>query len=180
MKKALILFGSRFGTTEDTSKKIREHLLSKEIEVELINANEKEPSLEGYDGILIGTGIKISMWTKKIKKFVKKHKTELKNRKFKFGFFVSCGTACKKEDVNEAIEKYIKSKLEKIGLTCDLCDAFGPIYDFSETSQFGSMAKKMMKEGLIEDGWKEIDDISYDLRDIDQIQNFSNDFATIL
>ncbi|MBN1800137.1 MAG: flavodoxin domain-containing protein [Candidatus Lokiarchaeota archaeon] len=180
MKKVLIVFGSRYGTTENTSKMISDALSSKNLEVNLVNIKDMEPSVEGYDGVLIGTGIKISMWTKRIKKFVKKHKRIFNNRNFKFGFFISCGTACKKEDVNEAIEKYIKSKMSKIGVTYDLCDAFGAIYDFSETSLLSNMAKKMMKEGLIDDGWEKIEDISYDLRDVNQIQKFSENFASIL
>jgi menaquinone-dependent protoporphyrinogen IX oxidase len=180
MKKALILFGSRFGTTKDTSEKIRDILASKEIEVDLINVDEGEPSLSGFNGVLIGTGIKISMWTKRIKKFIKKHKKELDNRNFKFGFFVNCGTASEKEKINEAKEKYIDKKIKKIGLSYDIADAFGPIYDFSETSAMSNMSKKIMKAGLKDDGWEKGDDILYDLRDMDQIQKFVEDFAALL
>ena len=180
MKKALILFGSRYGTTKDTSEKIRDILATKEIEVSLVNIDEEEPSLSGFDGVLIGTGIKINMWTKKIKKFVKKHKKELNGRDFKFGFFVSCGTAFEKEKIIEAREKYIDNKMEKIGLNYDIADAFGPIYDFSETSTLSNMSKKILKAGLIDEGWEKVEDIQYDLRDIDQIKKFAEDFATIL
>ena len=181
MKKALILFGSRYGTTKDTSEKIRDILVTKEIEVNLVNIDEEEPSLSGFDGVLIGTGIKISMWTKKIKKFIKKHKKVLDSRKFKFGFFINCGTASEKEKINEAKEKYIDKKMQKIGLSYDIADAFGAIYDFSETSTLSNMSKNIMKTALIkEEGWEKVDDILYDLRDLDQIQKFVEDFTALL
>ncbi len=181
MKKVLILFGSRYGTAKDTSEKLRDILVKKQIEVSLININEEEPSLSGFNGVLIGTGIKISMWTKKIKKFIKKHKNELDSRKFKFGFFVNCGTASEKKKINEAKENYIDKKMQKIGLSYDIADAFGAIYDFSETSALSNMLKKMIKTGLINDeGWEKVDDILYDLRDIDQIKKFVEDFSALL
>ena len=69
MKKVLIIYGTRFGTTQNTSEKIRVFLETKEIEVS-INIEDKESFLSGFDGVLIGTGIKMSMWTKKIKKVI--------------------------------------------------------------------------------------------------------------
>ena len=181
MKKALILYGSRYGTTKDTSEKIRDILTTKGIEVYLVNIDEEKPSLSGFDGVIIGTGIKITMWTHKIKKFIKKHKKILNNRKFKFGFFVNCGTASQKEKINEAKVNYINKKMQKIGLSYDIANAFGAIYDLSETSTLSNMAKKMIKEGLIkEEGWEKVDDILYDLRDINQIQKFAEDFAALL
>ncbi|MFX0024235.1 MAG: flavodoxin domain-containing protein [Candidatus Hermodarchaeota archaeon] len=180
MKKVLILFGSRYGTTKDTSEKIRDILAKKEVEVNLVDINEEEPTLSGFDGVLIGTGIKINMWTKKIKKFIKKHKKMLNDRNFKFGFFINCGTASEKGKIKEAREKYVNKKMQEIGLNFDIADAFGPIYDFSETSNFSNMSKKIMKAGLIDDGWEKVDDILYDLRDMDQLQKFAEDFASLI
>ena len=181
MKKALILFGSRYGKTKDTSEKIRDILATKEIEVNLVNIDEEEPTLVGFDGVLIGTGIKISMWTKKIKKFIKKHKKVLDSRKFKFGFFVNCATASQKEKINEAKEKYIDKKMQNIGLGYDIADAFGAIYDFSESSNLSNMSKNILKAALIkEEGWENVDDVLYDLRDLDQIKKFTEEFATML
>lgn len=181
MKRVLIIYGTRYGTTKDTSEKICEILETKELDVKLINIDEEEPSLSDFDGVLIGTGIKINMWTKKIMKFIKKYKKELEKRNFKFGFFVCCGTASKKEKIKEAKESYIDKKLQKVGLKYDIADAFGAIYDFSETSLLSNMGKKLIKSGLIkEEGWERVDDILYDLRDLDHIQTFAEEFAALL
>ena len=180
MKKALIVYGSRYGTTKDTSEKIRDILETKDIEVSLKNVNEEFPSLSGFDGVLVGTGIKINMWTKKIKKFVNKNKKRLDKRDFKFGVFVSCGTASSKEKIPEAKAKYIDKKMQKIGVDCDIAEAFGPIYDFSETSTMSKMNMNIMRAGLIDEGWEKVDDILYDLRDTDQINKFAEEFAALL
>ena len=71
--------------------------------------------------------------------------------------------------------------MQKIGLSYDIIDAFGAIYDFSETSSLSNMSKKIIKAGLIkEEGWEKVDDILYDLRDMYQIQKFAEDFVALL
>jgi hypothetical protein len=42
------------------------------------------------------------------------------------------------------------------------------------------MSKKIMKAGLKDEGWEKVDDILYDLRDMDQLQKFAEDFATLI
>ena len=180
MKKVLIVYGTRYGATRDTSEKVRDILTTEEIEVDLVDIDEAEPSLSGYDGVLIGTGIKMGMWTKKIKKFIKKQKNVLKEKQCKSGFFINCGTASRKEKIKEAKEKYIDKKLQDMGINFDIADAFGPIYDFSETSVLSNMSKKIMRAGLIDEGWEKVDDILYDLRDMDQIQKFAEDFTKLI
>jgi len=152
-------------------------LKKKGIEVDLIDINEEDPPLTTFDGVIIGTGIKITMWVKKIKKYIKNNKKILGKRDFTFGFFVSCGTASEKEKIPEAKELYIDKKFRKIGLTYDIADAFGPIYDFSENSALSKINKNILKSGLKDDGWEEIEDIVYDLRDKDQIQKFAEEFT---
>ena len=70
MKRVLILYGTRYNTTKDTSEKISLMLKKKGIEVDLIDINEEDPPLTTFDGVIIGTGIKITMWVKKIKKYM--------------------------------------------------------------------------------------------------------------
>ena len=181
MNKVLIVYGTRFGATKSTSEKIFKILKEKQIEVRHVDSLEKQiPMLRGYDGIIVGTGIKMGMWTKQIKKFFKKTKKDFAERSFKFGFFVNCGTAAEKKKISEAKEKYIDKKLEKIGLSYDIANAFGPIYDFSDSSLMSNINKKLMKAGLKEDGWEKVEDIRYDLRDMEQIQKFAEQFASLI
>ena len=54
------------------------------------------PPLEPFDGILVGSGIKMFRWVGDATTFLKKHADELKALKAKglvMGVFVSCGSA---------------------------------------------------------------------------------------
>ncbi len=182
MKKVLMIYGTRYGSTKEISEKIAEILREKQFEVALINISEEAvPSLGEYDGVLIGTGIRIGKWTKKIKKFVKKKLVELNNREFKLGFYISCGTASKKEKVQEATEKFLLKIAEELGLSLDLYDAFGGTYDLRENSPIGKIVRAALKASLKEEeGWEIVEDKLYDFRDWDQIKSFTEKFASLL
>jgi menaquinone-dependent protoporphyrinogen oxidase len=182
MKKILMIYGTRYGSTREISEKIAEILREKQLELKLVNISEEDvPPLREYDGVLIGTGIRIGKWTKKIKKFVKKNLDNLNNRAFKLGFYISCGTASKKEKVQEAIENFLLKIAEELGLNLDIYDAFGGIYDLRENSPIGKIVRAALKAGLKEEeGWETVEDKLYDLRDWDQIKSFAEKFASLL
>lgn len=66
--KVLIAYGSRFGSTEEISIKISHTLEEQEIETHLLDLKKVKakdwPSLEAFDGVLVGSGIRIGKWTK--------------------------------------------------------------------------------------------------------------------
>lgn len=182
MKKVLLIYGTRYGATREITEKIAETLKSSGLEVRLVNsAEEKVPPLKGYEGVLIGTGIKMGMWTKKIKKVVKQNADALNHRDFKLGLYVCCGLAAEKDKIPEAIDTYIVKKLEKLGLTPDLYDAFGGTYDLREDSNIGKVMRKIL-EGILkkERGLEVVESKVYDFRDWDQIQSFAGKFAAHL
>ena len=76
MSKVLILYGTRYGTTKGISDEIEKTIKEKGFETESYNlkeVNQKNiPSLDQYDGIIIGTGIRMGMWTKTVKSFIEK------------------------------------------------------------------------------------------------------------
>ncbi|MFX1492758.1 MAG: flavodoxin domain-containing protein [Promethearchaeota archaeon] len=182
MKKVLMIYGTRYGSTREISEKIAEIFREKQFELKLVNISEEDaPSLREYDGVLIGTGIRIGKWTKKIKKFVKKNLDDLNNRDFKLGFYISCGTASKKEKVQEATEKFLLKNAEELGLNLDFYDAFGGTYDLRENSPIGKIFRVALKASLKEEeGWEIVEDKLYDFRDWDQIESFAEKFASVL
>jgi len=62
--RVLISYGSRYGSTEEIANKISGHLKDLNIESTVIDVKKerKWPTLEEYDGIIVGSGIKISKW----------------------------------------------------------------------------------------------------------------------
>jgi len=185
MKNILILFGTRYGATQGIAEKIEKILqdngCSTEIHDLKVSSPKKVPSLNEFDGIIIGTSIQMSMWTKPVKKYIKKNLASLIQKQDKLGFFICCGTANKKEKIGTAKEKFLIPKINDFGLKPALVDAFGGVYDFSENSLMGGMFKKMMAESLKKnEGWENVENKAYDFRDWDQINEFTNKFISII
>ncbi len=185
MSKVLILYGTRYGTTKGISDEIEKNIQEKGIATESYNLKETDlkqiPPLQQYDGIILGTGIKIKQWTKAVKKFIDKKKLELKETQEKLGFYVCCGEASKKDNINNAINNYITSKLGKVGLKPALIDAFGGAYDLTEGSAITGMTRKIVI-GIMkkEEGIENPEGKMHDFRDWEQIKEFTNNFLKLL
>ncbi len=185
-KNVLIVYGSRFGCTEEVSQKIAEILQTEGITTQVVDlqkTREREwPSPEEFDGVLIGSGIKIMKWTKEPRNFLEKHGKEFSGRENVLGLFVCCLSAV--TDKEHARKEYLEKIMEKIGVTADICDAFGGVLDFSESSRMGFLNKKMLKtaaKGMQKDMGLEIDENGKnDFRDWDQIQDFAERFAVLM
>jgi len=183
MSKVLILYGTRYGTTKEISDEIEKVIRDNGIITESFNLKEVNskniPPLDQYDGIIVGTGIKMGMWTKAVKNFIHKRKNELKKKQASLAFYVCCGEAQK--DINTAIEKYINPRLEKAGIQSALIDAFGGAYDLREGSPLSGMMRKIvigiMKE---ERGVEDPEGKLYDYRDWEQIRSFADQYVTVL
>ncbi len=186
-KKVLIAYGTRYGSTEEISQEIAKILEQKGIESHLVNLGEikskKWPSLEEFDGILVGSSIKITRWVKEPRIFLKKHVDELKKKEKILGLFVSGALTI--VDYEKQKEDSIKNKiLEELGIHADIYDAFGPVMDFSEDSKMGKINKSILKlaaKGMSNDTGIEINfEGRNDLRDWDKIRNFAEKFAMLL
>ncbi|MFX0177505.1 MAG: flavodoxin domain-containing protein [Candidatus Hodarchaeota archaeon] len=185
MSKVLILYGTRYGTTKGISDEIEKVIQESGISTESYNLKEHNlkdiPPLQEYDGIIVGTGIKIKRWTKVVKTFVQKRKKELKEKQNVLGFYVCCGEAAKKNNVSKAINNYITPKFQKLGIEPVLIDAFGGAYDLTEGSPIIGMTRKIviaiMKE---EEGIEDPEGKMYDYRDWEQIKDFANKFVGLM
>ncbi|TFG04652.1 MAG: hypothetical protein EU536_04135 [Promethearchaeota archaeon] len=185
-KKILIAFGTRYGTTEEIAKKIAEILETQELKttvVDLKNTKSKNwPSLSEFDGIIVGSGIKIGRWMKEPQKFLKENQEYLKQTEKPLGVFISCALCL--TDKEKAINDYLQMVLANLGVQANLMIVFGPLIDFSETSKMGWMAKKMFKAAAIQDlrsaGYTINDNARNDLRDWNAIAEFTHDFARLL
>jgi menaquinone-dependent protoporphyrinogen oxidase len=182
-KEVLILYGTRYGSTEGISEKMAEIMKGNEVKVDLFNLKstpEREvPAFDQYDGLLIGTGIKVGQWTKEVKEFVKKRKEGLNLFNAPKGFFVSSGYAADPEMYEKVKIEYTRDALDKIGVKIDYFDAFGGLMDFTETSRMSWLDKKILKKAAENDpkidprGWN-------DLRDWKQIEKFTLGFIDLL
>lgn len=180
-KKILIAYRSRYGATEEVSEKFKEVLEQNGFEVDLINLKQrKKPDIAEYSGLLIGSGIRIGRWTNHAKNFLKNNVKAINSTKMKVGVFVCSGEAANPEERPAAIDKYLVQIFYQFGLELDdhiLYDAFGGVYDLSETSQLGWFMKKMMNMAADDDPVM-VRDKRVDARDWDQIDAFISNFMS--
>jgi len=180
-KRVLIAYGTRFGSTEEISCKFAEIMRIKGLDTTVINVKkDKWPPLDQFDAVLIGSSIKIGRWTKEAKRFLKKNATALKEKSF-LAVFVSSGDASYPEKYQQAKEKYVQKIISDLGFDLDkvMHEAFGGLFDMSNTSKIGWMEKKFMNMAARDDESANLTENEYnDLRDWDQIQSFANKATT--
>ncbi len=182
-KNVLIAYGSRYGSTEEISIKFRQTLEENKYTVDLINLKAKTktiPNIANYSGVLIGSGIRIGRWTKEAKKFLKTNVKAINDNKILVGIFLSSGEASDPDKKPEAVEKYLIKVFQEIGLDLGdhvLYDAFGGVFDLSDTSTLGWLNKRMLKMAASDDPNITLNERN-DQRDWDQINTFLENFIS--
>ncbi|MGQ9723698.1 MAG: flavodoxin domain-containing protein [Candidatus Jordarchaeum sp.] len=187
-KKVLIAYGSRYGSTEEISQEIAKVLEKQGMQVQVVDLKKTKskdwPSLESFDGVLVASGIRIMKWMNEPQEFLKKHRGEFQKKEKKLGLFISSGFASIPENREKAKNDWIEKVMNKIGVKADIYDAFGGVYDFSESSRMGGLDKRMLKmasKGMSKEFGIEIDEKGRnDFRDWDQIRSFAEKFAELM
>ena len=180
--RVLIAYGSRYGSTEEIAYKISEYLKDMNVESTVINVKKekKQPKLIKYDGVIVGSSIKISKWMNEPKNFLKNNSRELEN--MKLAVFISC--ISKINDPEYAQKDLLEKIFTETGVTPDLYEAFGPLIDMTGNSRMGFLDKMISKTvitGLNNDLNLNLDpDGRNDLRDWDKIKEFTEKFVLLL
>lgn len=144
--KVLVAYGTRYGATLGIAEKMVEWLKDRNIDSDIINVKKDQwPDIAQYNGLIIGTGIKIGQWTKEMKNFIKKHREDINALDGPKVFFVSSGYAAIPERYHEIKEEYCKKALNGLGVTVDNYEAFGGIMNASPDSPVGWLDKKLLK-----------------------------------
>jgi menaquinone-dependent protoporphyrinogen IX oxidase len=196
-KKALIVYGTRFGATAGTSEEIAKVLRDKGLEVIVVNAKkEKVKDISDYDLIIVGSGMMIDRWTKEPEKFLQKFQKELIKKKV--ALFVSSGaqvmiehekkfeefhpggkttTLLGDEAIGRARKKYLEEKAAKYGLQPVSLALFGGVWDYHHMPWWSGQATALAKPKLEDAGIKESKPGVYDTRDWDAIRNWAKELA---
>lgn len=182
LKSVLIVFTSRFGSTDEIAHEIADVLEKRTIQTTVINLWDglKYPSLENFDGIIVGSGIKMGRWTKESYNFLKRNNIILNSKVL--GVFVSSGEAANPKNHMEVRRKYIERILNLTGVNADMMEAFGGIFDFSSSSTYSFLEKKIVRRlaKSIEGGIIIDDDKTNDFRDWDRIRKWANNFSHLV
>jgi menaquinone-dependent protoporphyrinogen oxidase len=183
MTKVLIVYGTRYGTTANTSEVIADTLREVGYEVKILDAKkEKVQNISEFDLIIVGSGIQMGKWTKEPEDFLKRHQNELLKKKV--ALFVSCGGANplsegekKNKEFDDAKRKYLEEKSVEFKVNPVALGFFGGCYDFNQMSWFFKKTLSSIKPKLESAGYKESKAGVYDLRDIDAIRNWTRELA---
>jgi menaquinone-dependent protoporphyrinogen oxidase len=179
MMKALVVYGSRYGTAAEIAEEIARVIKEEGVDVDLVDARGiKDCDVSSYDLVIAGSGIKMGKWTKKSLKFLQNNKESLTSRKV--AIFVSCGAANEEKSRAEGQEKYLDEVATKNLINEPVATGlFGSVYDpdakhgivFNLTNRF--IKKDLEKKGL---------DITkrHDYRDWDEIRAWAHNLANML
>ena len=178
--KILIVFCSRYGSTADISQRIYEEIKRLGMEADLVNLKDSKNKLlsdfSSYQGLMIGTGIKMGQWTKEVKQFIKINLKKLLIYPKPIGFFVTSGLASDPNKYEEIKKLYIEDKFKKFGLQINLYDVFGGVLDLTETSKFSWLDKKIVKELAKKEKWINIEGKN-DFRNWSKVLTFTQTFS---
>ncbi|MEG0672276.1 flavodoxin domain-containing protein [Clostridium sp.] len=135
--KSLVLYGSKYGTTEECAKKLKDHLHG---EVDLINVEEnKDIKLANYNKVIIGGSIYAGMINKGIKKFIEDNKSELIGKDL--GLFMCCMSDGEK--VKEQFEQNIPKEILD---AAKVKENLGGAFKFSKMNFFEKKIIKMISK----------------------------------
>ena len=131
-RKALIVYGSRYGATKGTAEEIATVLRKENIDVRVVNAKkELVDDISPYGLIVVGSGIKMDMWTSEAESFIGKFQKELATKKV--ALFVSAGSYTIDKllgmHVTKIKEKYLDDKAAKYQLQPIALGFFGGLWD---------------------------------------------------
>ena len=180
--RVLIAFGSRWGSTEEVAGRLAGFLGEEGVEAEFLDVKKVRgwPSLEGFDGVLVGSGVKVSKWMREPLAFLRRKADELVGRRV--ALFVSCMSVL--TDPEYARRDLLEKVAEAAGVEVEMMEALGPVMDVGPGSRMGFLDKKIAQSvmlGLSKEKGLELDMKGRnDLRDWDRIRDFAHRFAESL
>ena len=181
--KILIAYGTRYGATTSTSEEIAKVLQGEGFDVKVVNLQkDKVKDITNFELVVIGSGMKMDMWTTKAKAFLKKFSGELKKRKV--AIFVSSGGRALMEhkgeldEIDRITKKYLEDKASKYGLNPISMTMFGGVWDYNQISKIFRKLLDAEKENFIAAGIKETEPGVYDTRNWENIRAWAKELAS--
>jgi len=167
--RALIVYGTRYGSTAEISEEMGKTLRGRGIEVDVVDAKRGSVESPGdYDLYLVGSGIKMGKWTREPQKFLKKNREKLSNKPV--ALFVSCGSVEKPGELEKARAEYldeIEGRYPELRIIAK--GMFGGRYDPNGGFMM-RMAMKGKQDEMEKEGREFDPDSVYDFRDWDAIR----------
>lgn len=141
-KKILIAYGTVAGSTKEVAQAIGEEMQNAGVEVD-IKPVEEIKTIEGYDGIVIGTAVRMFHILGKTKRFLRQNKKALQNKPT--AYFLVCLTMGEETPENiEKARKYAQPMIDtKDPVSLGL---FGGCIDHDKLNDFFGKSMKSVPE----------------------------------
>jgi menaquinone-dependent protoporphyrinogen IX oxidase len=143
----LIAYSSRYGSTEEIALRLAGLPVEEGVDAIVLDVkkNSSWPSLEGYDGVIMGSGVKITRWMREPLEFLRRKKDEFRGRRL--ALFVSCMSVL--TDSDYAWEELLEGVMERAGVEADLYEAFGPLVDMGDGSRMGFPDRRIARSMMV-------------------------------
>ena len=176
--KTLIVYGTRYGATGETSEEIAGTLREEGFDVKVVNLKEEEiKDISEYEFIIVGSGMQMDKWTGEAEDFLKKFRKDLAQKKV--AIFVSSALVPlnkiqgKTAEVDRAREKYLEEKAANYSLKPIEMTIFGGVMDFNKMGFLTRKTMSGMKPSFEAAGYKETKPGVYDTRDWNEIKEWA-------
>ncbi len=174
--RAIVAFGSRYGSTKATAEAIAETLSSKGVMADVIDLREGSRSVDGYDLAIIGSSIIAGSWSKASKRFLSDNAASLAG--IRLAMFACCSQCYLRPEEREQQEKdFILDVAGSYGLTPEATGLFGGEIDFSK---YNFIVRAVLKKVGVDKEFESAGaDISrpYDFRDWDGIRGWASELV---
>jgi menaquinone-dependent protoporphyrinogen oxidase len=182
-KKALIVYGTRYGATESTSEEIAKVLQEEGLEVKVVNAKkEKVKDISPYDLIIVGSGMQMGKWTGEPENFLNQYQKELANKKVAIFDSSAAQAFLEHEKKIEEIENNRKQNLEEKAAKYNLKPismvTIGGVWDYNKMNFLLRKTLASFKPRIEAAGFKEIKPGLYDTRDWNAIRTWAKELVT--
>jgi menaquinone-dependent protoporphyrinogen oxidase len=179
---ALIVYGTRYGSTAEVAQKIAQTLQEENIAAVAVDVQKQNiPDLAGYELVVVGSGMALGNWVGDVENFVKKFQKTLENKKV--ALFI-----CTLKPIEERAGKVdlvartqkigLDDKISKYHLNPIMTGYFGGVLNFNKMSFFTRKSMELGYKSLLQKhNFKEVESEVYDLRDWTQIQNWTIELA---
>jgi len=155
MSKVLVVYGTGTGCTAGVAERIGKALAAKGVTAEVVAA-KNAPSADGFDAVLVGSGIRAGNWHAPVKEWTAGNAEALKSRPV--AFFTACLTLAQDPSKTAEVRAYTDPLIAETGVEpVDI----GLFAGWNEPKRFSFIERtilKMMKapEGDFRD-WAKID-----------------------
>ncbi|MHA2425778.1 MAG: flavodoxin domain-containing protein [Candidatus Thorarchaeota archaeon] len=171
MNRVLICYGTRYGTTAEVVQEMSTTAMEIGAQVDVVHLKKGTPfpEPEGYDLVIVGSGIQAGQWTKEPLKFIEQNLETLS--KTKVALFVVSGYAGNPDKVAEAQAEYLDKMSEKYpGLSPISTALIGGMFEFKRYNLVVRALVKSIAKSQIPPGEELPEKI--DFRDWDMIRDW--------